>query len=145
MDDSKVTQEKETSSSNDTSIILNLENLIKNHVSSSDKLRVELKKHKEMIADHFENDATYKLHNERVKEATKLRQQTKTQIMNIPGVKEIAEKIKGMNQDLKESQDALSDYLKEYARLTGTNEIEGEDGEVREIVYTAKLVRKQNR
>ena len=41
-----------------------------------------------------------------------------------------------------ELNEGLSDYLREYQRLSGSNEIEGEDGELRTIVYVAKLVRK---
>jgi len=46
---------------------------------------------------------------------------------------------------LKDLQNALSDYLREYQRLSGSNEIEGDDGEVREIVYVAKLVKRTSR
>jgi hypothetical protein len=45
----------------------------------------------------------------------------------------------------KELDTALSDYLREYMRMSGTNEIETEDGDVREIVYVAKLIKKASR
>ena len=47
-----------------------------------------------------------------------------------------------MKSEQSELKTGLSDYLREYQRLSGSNEIEGEDGEVREIVYVAKLVKK---
>jgi hypothetical protein len=37
---------------------------------------------------------------------------------------------------------ALSDYLREYERLSGTNQIETDDGHIHEIVYIAKLLKK---
>jgi hypothetical protein len=129
----------------DAEIILNLENLIKNHVSNIDRLKETLKKNKEMLDDIFLNDQTYKLHCDKVKEAGKVRANTKAQIMKQPNVFDLAKKIKEMQAERKELEGALSDYLREYTRLSGTNEIEGEDGEVREIVYTAKLVKKSSR
>ena len=55
------------------------------------------------------------------------------------------EKVKDMTQENKDLSVAQSEYLREYARLSGTTEIEGEDGEVREIIYVAKLVKKARR
>ncbi|MDO8498366.1 MAG: hypothetical protein Q7S44_01085 [bacterium] len=126
------------------SVLLNLEQLIKNHISSIDKTSEELKKQKGMLDDIFANDSTYKQHSEQAREAAKIKAATKAQIMKQPQVTELSEKVKNMRQEVKEMQGALSDYLKEYQRMSGVNEIEGEDGEVREIVYTAKLVKRNS-
>ena len=53
----------------------------------------------------------------------------------------VLEKIKDNQQQLKELKIALSDYLSQYVKLSGTNQIEGPDGVVRQIIYTAKLVK----
>ena len=53
-------------------------------------------------------------------------------------------KVDELKSELKEAQEALSSYLAEYQKLTGSSEIEGEDGELRKIVYVAKLVKKTN-
>lgn len=129
----------------DAEIILNLQGLIKNHVTKIDGLKETLKKNKEILDDIFQNDPTFKLHSDKVKEANKVRMDTKAQIMKRPDVYDLANKVKSMRAEAKELEGALSDYLREYARLSGTNEIEGEDGEVREIVYTAKLIKKFSR
>ncbi len=123
-------------------ILINMEGMIKNHISAIDKLQEELKKHKEMLDDIFENNPTYKEHSEKSKETAKTLGTTKAQILKQPQAAELSEKVKTMKSELKENQDSLSDYLQEYARLSGVNEIEGEDGEVREIVYSARLVKK---
>jgi hypothetical protein len=107
-----------------------------------DKLQTEAKKQKEMLDDIFANDPTYQSHAEAAKQATKVKQATKAEILKRPQAKELNDRIKTMKSELKEQQGALSDYLQEYQRMSGVNEIEGEDGEVREIVYVAKLVRK---
>lgn len=123
-------------------VIIELENMIKGHLASIDKTEEAYAKHRDMLEDIFNNDSTYKEHAKLAKEANRVKSNTKQQIMKQPQVSELAEKVKDMKRDIKELQDALSDYLREYQRLSGVNEIEGEDGEMREIIYIAKLVRK---
>jgi hypothetical protein len=132
-----------TSSANAT-VLLNMEGLIKNHITTLDKLSEELKKHKEMLEDIFKNDKTYQEHAEKAKEATKIKQGTRQQILRQPQAGELDKKIKEMKSQIKENQESLSDYLQEYARMSGVSEIEGEDGEVREIIYSAKLIKKSS-
>ncbi len=131
--------------SNAAEILLNLENLIKNHITSIDKLKEETKKHSQMLTDIFENDATYKEHSNKVKDANKIRLNTRAQLMKQSSAMALSEKVKTMKSDLKELEVALSDYLQEFARQSGTTQIEGNDGEVREIVYTAKLIKLASR
>lgn len=66
------------------------------------------------------------------------------QILNLPANAGLNEKVKDLSGEVKELGGALSDYLREYQRMSGVNEIESEDGEVHEIVYTARLVKKSN-
>lgn len=140
VDGEVIPSEKPGSGSAD--IIINMEGLIKSHISQIDKLSEEAKKLKEMLDDIFENDPTFNEHSEKAKEAAKLKQKTKGEILKRPQAADLNEKIKSLKSQIKENQSSLSDYLQEYARLSGVNEIEGEDGEVREIVYTAKLIKK---
>ncbi len=126
-------------------IIINVENLIKSHVSKIDSLKVEMKKNREMMEDVLNNDAVYKEHDEKAKEANKIKTKTKSQIMQQPNMMALSVKVKDTRIQIKELENALSEYLREFQRLTGANEIEGEDGEVREIVYTAKLVKRTSK
>ncbi len=126
-------------------IIINMESIIKSHMSSVDKLQEEHKKFKEMLDDIFGNEPVYQEHLEASKEANKIKNNTKKEILKRPEVAELDTKVKSIKSQIKETQAALSDYLQEYARLSGVNEIEGEDGEVREIVYVAKLVKRSFR
>lgn len=123
-------------------ILLNMDQLIKSHLSSIDKLDTEYRKQKEMLDDIFNNDPTYKKHAEAAQEATKVKSGTKAQIMKQPQVADLANKVKTIKSEMAELQAALSDYLQQYQQLSGLNEIEDDEGEVRQIVYTAKLVRK---
>lgn len=145
MDDEKVIEGEiaETEDGGNAQVVVSLESSIKSHISSIDNLEEELKKQKEMLDDIFANDETYQKHLEASKEATKIKAATKKQILNQPQAKELDQKIKSMRSEIKEQEAALSDYLQEYNRMTGVTEIEGEDGEVREIVYVAKLVKRK--
>lgn len=135
-----------TTSSDDSSasVILNLEEMIKSHLSSLDSLTEELKKHQGMLDDIFLNDSTYRDHSEKAKEASKVKSATKQQILKQPQVADLATKVKNLRSEAKELKDALSDYLQEYRRMSGVTEIE-HNGEVREIVYVAKLVNRSSK
>ncbi|MBI3486173.1 hypothetical protein HY025_04515 [Candidatus Daviesbacteria bacterium] len=123
-------------------MLMNLESMIKSHISGLDKLKEELKQYKELLDDIFKNDPTYQEHSEQAKEASKIKANTKKEILKRPQAADLDNKIKSFRSQIKETQGALSDYLREFQRLSGVNEIEGEDGEVREIVYVATLRRK---
>ena len=138
--DDQAVETQDVSSTTEVDVLLSLEEMIKNNIESLDKLRSDLKQQREMFEDSFANNPTYREHNEKVKEANKVKSQTRQQITNQPSVLQLANKIKSMRSEIKERQSALSDYLKEYQRMTGANEIEGRDGKIREIVNDAKLV-----
>ncbi len=126
----------------DATILLNLEELIRNHIQNLDKLREEQKKLKEMFEDAFLNNPVYRENAEKAKEAAKIKTTTRQQIASQPSVINIANKLKDITSDIKERQAALSDYLLEYQRLTGSNEIEDANGQILEIVNSAKLIRR---
>jgi uncharacterized protein YggE len=58
-----------------------------------------------------------------------------------PEAAHVVEKLKDAQIQLKELKTAMSDYLAQYVNLSGSNEIEGVDGVLRKIIYTAKLVK----
>lgn len=130
---------------NQADIALEMESLIKSHVVSIERLKGELDKNKSMLDAIFENDPTYKDHSEKAKEAAKVKTGTKQQILKQPQAADLDNKVKSIRSQIKETQGALSDYLREYQRISGLTEIEGEDGEIREIIYTAKLVKRASR
>lgn len=124
-------------------VLLTLESTIKQHIAQIDRNKAELKKQREMLESALLNDETYRLHTEEAKKAAKQKAQTKFQILEQQENKVLAEKVKDLSSDVRSLNSALSEYLREYARMSGTNEIETDDGEVREIVYVAKLVKKR--
>lgn len=129
----------------DATVLTSLDELIKNHVKSIDKLRIEVKKQQDMINDGFQNDPVYRENEAKAKEAAKVKNTTKQQIMKQPAMVTLSNKVKSMKAELKDKQFALSDYLLEYQRLSGANQIETDDGQILEIVNQAKVVRKSSK
>lgn len=122
--------------------LLAIEHAIKTRIIQSEKLREDLKKEKEMLKDMLDNDPEYNEKDKAAKAAAKEKTAAKLKVLNTPQGKTLNQKVKDLQNENKELQDGLSYYLREYSRLTGATQFEGEDGEIREIVYSAKLVRK---
>lgn len=127
---------------NQATLLLSLEEMIKRHISSIEKIQIELKKHREMFADSFENSPVYKEHTEKLKEAQKAKKITRQEILKQPQMIQLAERIKTMREESKDLKLALSDYLVEFQRLSGLNEIQDENGDFREIINSAKAIKK---
>lgn len=145
MDDADVQVIPETASNNDAVLLTRIEEMIKTHTSQIDELSEEITKYKDMVDDVLANDETYQEHDKLAKEAARIRSNTKKEIMKRPDVADLANKLKSLKSEQKELKNGLSDYLREYQRLSGSNEIEGEDGEIREIVFVAKLVKRPSK
>ncbi len=120
---------------------LDLTSLINEHVGRIEKLKIEMGKYKEMLDDIFQNDPTYQQHDKLVKEAQKVRNGTKKQLMKMPQAADLVSRIQEFKNMIKESNESLSGYLQEYQRSTGLFQIETSDGSVREIIYTARLIK----
>jgi len=126
---------------NGSTALLELEGLIKQYLSSLENLKKELKSKKEMIDDSFSNDAVYKEQDEKAKADALIKNSTKMQILKTPSLVEVKEKVDELRAQIKEAEENLSDYLLQYQKLTGFNEIEVNGGETMIIVSRAKLVK----
>lgn len=131
---------------NDTGEVLtNLETLIKTSISGIDRRKKEIKELQEMTTSFLSQDETYQVQEKTAKEAARIKNATKSQLLKQPSVAQTIVKAKELKAELKETQNGLFEYLREYQRMSGSNEIEDEQGEVREIVYVAKLVKRSSR
>jgi len=136
----------QTTTSDDTGEVLkNLETLIKTTVSSIDRKKEELKKLNEMTVSYLTQDSTYQEQEKTAKEAARVKNATKFQLLKNPTAFQTLQKAKELKTELRETQEGLSEYLREYQRISGSNEIEDEQGEVLTIVYVAKLVKRSSR
>lgn len=141
-----IVEERQIQSPTDTvSVIMSLEDMIKTNIASIDKLTSELREKRHMFTDAFQNDPTYKEHEEKAKEATNIKNATKQQIRKQPAIMQMSEKIKSMTADLKEKKSGLSDYLLEYQRLTQATQLELFDGTMVEFVNSSKAVKRSGK
>lgn len=143
--DAQIVKDSPAPLQGDPTVLTSLESLIRQHVSSIAANKAELKKLREMIASALSNDETYKLHEEEAKKAAKVKAATKSELLKSPANKAIADKANELATEIKEADASLTEYLREFARLTGSKEFETDDGEVREIVFVAKLVKRSSR
>ena len=124
---------------------LSLENLVKTYAAKVDTLEKELKEKSQILKDTFESDAVYREHAQKAKEANQTKAITKQQLLKQPAMAELSERIKDLKFDIQESKVMMSDYLQQYQKQTGANQIEVGNGEVLEIVSVVKLVKKSSR
>lgn len=129
----------ENPSENQASVSLSLENLIRGHLSTIERLKKEIGEQSDTLNNILDNDLTYKQHAEEAKTATKQKTATKSEIMKRPDVMQVNSKIKVAREEIKEQAQTLSELLAEYARSTGLDSIETEDGKVKKILITARL------
>ncbi len=131
-------------SGGDSSVMVleSLQSLIKENLTKVDKLNEELGKVKEMLDSALNNDETYKQHAETAKNATKIKTATKGEILKRPENASLNAKIKDFAAEIAEIKDSQGSYLQEYMRLSGSNEIETDDGQVLQIINQPRLVRR---
>ncbi len=147
-DQTQVTQHQSSQQTQDdqpnteVSLLLNLESLIKSHISGLQQRKEELKQLKEMMQSAFQNDSLYQEAELAVKEANKKKRDAKARLMKLAEVRSVQDKANDIAAEIKEMDAALSDYLREYQRLSGSNEIVDDQGNVHEITYIAKLIKK---
>lgn len=133
-----------TDSNNVAKNLINIESLVKSHDQRLDTLTKELKTHKEMLDGILDNDEEYRSSATEASKYAKLKMIAKQKVLKSSESAALVEKVKDYQAQIKELRVALSDYLAQYVTLSGLNQIEGSDGELRTIVYTAKLVKKSD-
>ena len=124
--------------------LLNIQSLINSSLAKIQRIKEDLNPIKEMIDSDLENDEKYNQLVEISKKASKAKSARKKDLLAEDGGQELKSKLDVLKEERKETQEQLSYYLSEYQRLTGANEIETDDGELREIKLSAKLIRKTN-
>ena len=129
---------------NKAQTLISVESMINNTNSRLETLTKEIKEHKSMLNSILENSDEYQQLQEEVQKQSKLRNIAKQKVLTKPSASKAMEDIKDLQIQIKEAKTALSDYLAQFVNLSGTNQIEGPDGVLRQIVYTARLVKNKN-
>lgn len=126
---------------NQISNLLNIESLINSSSSRFDTLQREYQEQKSQLDSILDSDLEYQQLDQEAKKQSKLKTIAKQKIMSRPEAAQIVEKMKDAQIQIRELKTAISDYLAQYVTISGTNQIEGPDGVLRKIIYTAKLVK----
>jgi chromosome segregation ATPase len=129
---------------NKAQTLLSIERLIHGNSSRLETLTKESQEQKSMLNSILENNDEFQQLEEETKKQSKLRSIAKQKALTNPAASKAVEEIRDLQLQIKELKTALSDYLSQFIVLSGANEIEGPDGVLRKIVYTAKLVKSKN-
>jgi hypothetical protein len=121
--------------------LLSVESLINSSTSRFEILDKEYKEQKSMLDAILENDTDYQEAAHEAAKLAKLKTIAKQKVMIRPEAAHLVEKIGDAQGQIKELKTALSDYLAQYVALSGSTQIEGADGVLRQIIYSAKLVK----
>ena len=121
--------------------LLNIESLINSSTTRFDSLQKEFQDLKSQLDSVLDSDIEYQEAALEAKKQAKIKTLAKQKVMARPECTQLVEKIKDAQIQLKELKTAMSDYLAQFVILSGTNQIEGADGVLRQIIYTAKLVK----
>ena len=123
---------------------LNLEKSINLVISQIERLKEETKPIKEMMDSYLENDENYRKVEDLAKEAAKKKSEVKRALLDTQNGRELKMKLDEKREEMKAAKESLTGYLTEYKTLTGSDNFEADDGELRQIVFAARLVRKTN-
>jgi len=133
---------------NDSSInqsamtMVELTTIIKRYLADLNKLKADMEMQKQMYNNAFSNDAAYVQQSEKVKALNRETVTIKQKIIKQPEVDTLVVKIRQLREEIKISQEALSDYLREYQKVSNATTIEDDKGEVLQIIPSYRLVKK---
>lgn len=122
--------------------LMTVDAAIKDRIIKIDEKKNEIRPQREMLTSYLENDQAFRETSEVAKKASQQKGSIRKQLLSTPQGQNLTEKLQILKDELIELEDGLSYYLREYQRITGANEFEGQDGELRQIKLTAKLIRK---
>lgn len=125
--------------------IIHLEGLILSYLAKIERHKETHAKQKEMLDNMLEHSQEYKDAAQKAKEAGKVKNQIKNQILQDPAASSLNDKVKELRAELKQLNDTLSSHLDQYAKQAATTQFEDDQGQVHEIIYVAKVVKRSNR
>jgi tellurite resistance-related uncharacterized protein len=131
----------ENQTPNQVANLLSIESLINTSTLRFEVLQKEYQEQKSQLDSILDSDVEYQEVAGEAQKQAKLKTIAKQKVMARPEAAHIVEKIKDAQIQIKELKTAMSDYLAQFVILSGTNQIEGADGVLRQIIYTAKLVK----
>ena len=126
-----------------STVVSSLDEMIRLSFRRLNELQNEAKKLKDMVEDGLAGSEAYKIVSEKAKDAANEKTQVRKSLLSTPEMISLLNKNKEIASEIKEKRISISDYILEFQRLSGANEIDLGDGEVMQIENSAKLVRKK--
>ena len=124
--------------------IVELTALINRYEGDMKKMKDNLKIQSGMLRDAVEGDAAYHELDVQSKDLQKKKTEIKQRVMKTQAMEAVVAKVEEYKSEIKDAREMLSGYLEEYQRVAGTNIIEGEHGEIKEIIPQYRLVKRNN-
>lgn len=124
---------------NGATSMVEMESLIARYLGDIEVMRGKIKEEMSMFKDAFQNDKEYVEQEAKVKEANRAKNAIKQRILKQPALAEADEKIKHMKSEMKNMQEALSDYLREYQRNSNMTQIVLPNGDTMQIIHVTRL------
>lgn len=114
--------------------------LIKKRLKIISDLENEVRDASAVLRETLEENDTYQEIQEQEKELKQTVKEQKTQVLEKPEIKSIKENLKELREELKENRKVLSHELAEYFRQSGSLEIEDNEGNVKRLEFSVKLL-----
>lgn len=139
----KVDLDDEVAASDEVAQTLtSLQNLIERNANELDRLRQELKEHRQSLKNVFDNDATLNEVEQIAQEATVKIKERKQTIDAQPEVRQLKLKIADTREEMKEIEETLNSHLISLFQMTGSQSFDTSDGDQREFTLKAKVMSK---
>lgn len=104
------------------------------------ELQEELNKAKAALEEKLEDDPNYqKLQEEQAKAKVEIKEK-KDKVLTTQTIKALDEELRKVRDQIKENKEILAVELAEYYRESGLLQITDDEGNVKRIVFSAKLV-----
>lgn len=128
---------------NNVDTLLSLSGLIKTSLDTIKTVKEEYSQAREMLESLLENDPEYAEVVKKAKTVAKEKASVKSRIVKQPEAANLESKVNDFKLRLKDLNTYMSSYLADYGKLSNSNQFEDNEGIVRDIVYTAKLVKRE--
>lgn len=135
--------EENNNNINNVDTLLSLSGLIKTSLDTIKTVKEEYNQAREMLESVLDNDPEYAEVMQKVKVIAKEKASIKSRIIKQPEAAGLENKVNDFKTRLKDLNTNLSIYLADYGKLSNLNQFEDNEGVVRDIVYTAKLVKRE--
>jgi len=119
--------------------------LVMRKTVQADELNNQISELSDSLKNILVNDAELSQSEDDAKKAKKAATSRKAVLMNSPEAVSIKIKLQEAKEDLKDIEDALSTQLLTLYQLTGVQEFETDEGEVREFVIKARMKAKKKK